>query len=84
MYVCMYVSMYVCKFDTNSTYSDSDPLRNGFSGRVQNSSIAFNYPRLAASCVLARDRRNQIAESQVKAASALRHEVAASINQGLT
>ena len=27
MYVCMYVCTYVCEFDTNFTYSDSDPLR---------------------------------------------------------
>ena len=58
---------------------------NGFSGRVQNTSRAFNYPRSAlalwpASCALARDHRNQTA---VKAASALRDKVATSINQGL-
>ena len=25
--ICMYVCIYVCEFDTNFTYSDSDPLR---------------------------------------------------------
>ena len=39
---------------------------NGFSGRVQNSSRAFNYPWPCG-------------ESQVNAASALRHDVATSI-----
>ena len=48
--VCMYLAMYVCKFDTISLATLYD---NGFSGRVrvQNSSRAFNYP----CCALARD-----------------------------
>ena len=41
-YVYISICMYVCKFDTNFTYSDSDHLHNGFSGRVQNSSRASN------------------------------------------
>ena len=92
--VCISVSMYVCLSQSLIQISLT-PIAtlyyNGFSGRVQNSSRAFIYPRSAlcalswpASCALARHRRNQTAESQVKAASALRHEVAASINQGLT
>ena len=100
MYVCMFVSLTQISLTPIATLYD-----NGFLGRVQNSSRAFNYPRWAprsgrlaascalankrsdwceASCALARDRRNQIAESQVKAASALQHEVATSTNQGLT
>ena len=82
MYVCLSQSLTQISLTPIATLYD-----NGFSGRVQNSSRAFNYPRSAlwpASCALARDRRNQTAESQVKAASALRDKVATSINQGLT
>ena len=54
---------------------------NGFSGRVQTSSRAF----MQCASASLRDRRNQTAESQVKAASALRHDVITSIaGQGLT
>ena len=44
MYVCMYVAMYVC-LSMNLTLTPIATLYdNGFSGRVQNSSRAFNYP----------------------------------------
>ena len=71
MYVCMFVSLTQISLTPIATLYD-----NGFSGRVQNSSRAFNYPRsaprsgrLAASCALARDRRNQTAESQLSEGS---------------
>ena len=53
---------------------------NGFSGRVQNSSRAFNYPCGALACEII--LKNQTAESQVKAASALWHNVATNIAKG--
>ena len=67
IYVCMYVCMYVC-LSVSLTQISLTPIAtlydNGFSGRVQNSSRAFNYPCSGqpASCALARDRRNQTAE----------------------
>ena len=81
--VCMYVCIYLCMF-VSLTQISLTPIAtlydNGFSGRVQNSSRAFN-PRgeLASTSGSLRDRESETAESQVKAASALRHDVATSI-----
>ena len=66
--VCMYVCMYVY-LSQSLTQISLTPIAtlydNGFTGRVQNSSRAFNYP--CPGCALA---RNQTAESQVKALGA--------------
>ena len=79
MYVCMYVCMFVSLTQISLT-PIATLYDNGFSGRVQNSSRAFNYPYPCGALALAIDRRNrQLRSSQVKAASALRHDVATSI-----
>ena len=61
LYVCMFVSLTQISLTPIATLYD-----NGFTGRVQNSSRAFNYP--CSGCALA---RNQTAESQVKALGSL-------------
>ena len=78
MYVCMYVSMCVSLTQISLT-PIATLYDNGFSGRVQNSPRAFNYTCGALALYSLRVRRNQTADSQVKAASALWHDVATSI-----
>ena len=67
--ICMYACLSVC-LSVSLTQIVLTPIAtlydNGFTGRVQNSSRAFNYP-----CTGYALARNQTAESQVKALGSL-------------